>query len=203
MNTDYKKAQFEKAIREGLSASSSLILKTSAKCALQVKDAPIGELAVNVDETLNTFVTDKSENDLMRFSLMADGIVNLIVKERSQKFDVTYSANKVRKLGEAFGFMTGMAVLTTVVKVFLLQATGNLKDREDLSEDAKSMCVNYINDVFTVILMTLSSELDSTYKTSKKERIFFSNLLSENDWSTLFNKNQDNGEVTEKSIVEA
>lgn len=182
-----KPSYFETAVKNGLQESSALILKTSSKCVKKVKDAPIGQLAINVDQTLKTFVGERGDGQLLRFNLMADGLVKLVVQERGQKFHSLETPQKLKKIGEAFGFMIGITVVTSVVQVFLLQAADNLSKREDLSEDAKALCVNYIKDVFNVIILTLSDQLDSRYKLGNKEKTFFANLLQSNQWQDVLN----------------
>lgn len=181
----HMRSQFDQNVRKGVLKASKYILDVSLKCATQVQDGPIGPLAQNVNNTIHTFISDKSDGNLMRFSLMSEPIINIVVAERSKTFSSLDSPKKLRNVAEAFGFMIGVSVLSAVTKIFLLQAGDKLKTREDLSEDAKKLCIEYITDVFQVILMSLMDELDIAYKTPQREKDFFANLLTENNWKTL------------------
>lgn len=198
-----QKALFEAAVRSGLDEAGRLIVSTSSRCLKKLKGSPIEPLAVNVHTTLKVFVQQEGDGVLMRFGPMAEHIVRIVVEERPKTFCSTDNAKKIAKMGKSFGFMAGMAVLTSVIKLFLNQASVKLQEKEELSPEAKRTCLSYINDVFGVILMTLSSVLDGQYRTTKRERIFFSDVLANNDWSTLFKRDDDVGEVGTEAIVSA
>lgn len=184
---EYKQKQFEEFIRKGLQASSKRILKVSADCAKHIKNSPVEALATNVDQTINTFIKDQSDG-LLRFNMMSEPLVQLVVSERGKLITKIDSIKKIEQHGKAFGFMIGISVLTSVIKIFLLQAGDNLKNNEEMSEDAKRVCIEYINDVFTIVLKILSDELDTNYKVAKRERVFFAELLRNNDWKTIFDR---------------
>lgn len=186
---------FEKAVRDGVKDAGDLIVKTSSKCAKQVKDSPIGGVAANVDNTLKVFVKDKGDGVLMRLSLMSEPIVKLIVESRPKTFSTLDDTKKIQKLGKAFGLMTGMAVLTSVIKVFLNQAANRLNENKEITDDDRRICFSYVNDAFSVVLMTLSSALDGAYKTPRKERIFFADILANNEWGDFFKSDSVEGKV--------
>lgn len=190
---------FEASVRDGLREAGTLIVKTSAKCAKQVKHTAICDLATNVEETLKVFVADQSGEASLRLLVLAEPIINTIIADRAGKFTQTDDAKKVSRMGRAFGFMSGMAVLTSVIKVFLGQADSKLHENQELSQDAKQVCFAYISDVFTAILMALSSKLESTYRTSRKERAFFAEVLANNDWNQFFKSDNPEGSIADTS----
>jgi hypothetical protein len=183
---EHQLENFKSAIVKGVAESKAIILKTSANCAKNVKDSPVGNLAVNVDDTIKVFVKDDSDGTLLRFNLLATPLIDIVVTERSKTFSKIDDHKKLNKLGLAFGVMIGTAALTSVIKIFVNQAVSKLNENQEISNEEKRTCLSYINDVFSIILMTLSSSMESDYNISKRERAFFAELLWKNDWKTIF-----------------
>jgi hypothetical protein len=175
------------SISKGIEKSKSIIIKTSANCAKSVQDSPVGGLAVNVDDTIKVFVTDNSDNSLLRFDTLAHPLINIVVDERSKTFSNVDSHKKVTRLGTAFGLMIGTTALTSVIKIFVNQAATRLEENKEITADEKRTCFSYINDVFSVILMTLNAALENDFRISKREKAFFAELLWKNDWKSIFN----------------
>lgn len=187
MNSEEKKKEFRKnifisALKTGLNQSGVLISKVSTKTCKAVQGGPVEELARNVDNTIQTFVKEAGDGSLMRFEPMAQRILDLLIEQRYPKFSLLDGHQKIQKMGIAYGYMAGTAVLTTCTNIFIQQGRERLAEREDLNDEAKKICLSYINDAFTVILMELSKNLDSKFKMTKRDRQLFAGILSSNEW---------------------
>lgn len=196
----FKSDLFTSSLNTGLDSSAKEILKVSAKTCKAVQGGPVEELARNVDNTIETFILDKGDGSLMRFYPMASRIIELLIQDRLPKFLSIDSHQKISKLGTAYGYMAGTAVLTTCTNVFIQQGRERLASREDLDDKAKQICLQYINDAFTIILMELSKNLDGKYKLNKRDRLIFANILASNEWlpvSTPDNVNNESVQVKE------
>lgn len=194
----YKQKTFRDSILEGVDLAGKQILKTSASSTKAVKNGPVGLLAVNVDETLNVFVKESDGSKFVRFLPLANRIVDLIMKFRTNEkeygnFWKTVDITKIKNLGIAFGFMTGTAVMTSMTRIFLGQAHENLVKNTEITDEAKKLCMSYVNDAITLVMMGLTSKLDKEYKVSKSERRFFSAVLTNSEWT----------EQAQKDAVEA
>lgn len=200
-----KQKTFEEALKRGVGKASKEILKISARSAKAVAAGPVAQLAVNLDDVLKVFITEIGDGTYMRYQSMAEHITSLIVKYKCSKFITAKDGEKTKQvanpeadflklaetkklneLGESFGYMSGLAVMSSMTGVFTKQAEEKLSAREDLSEDAKLMCLSYLHDVFTIILTLMSQALDTTYKIQKSERRFFSSILRNNEWAEAF-----------------
>lgn len=186
ITVQFKREQFEQAVRRGVAIAAIRIVKISEKCAKTVKDSLVGDLADHINSTIKVFVTDKGDGVLLRYSLMSDIIVKRIAEERGKLITSIDTPKKISDIGEAYGVMAGIATFSSVVRIFLDQAVAHLKDREDLSGDAKQLFLEYIKDAFNVVMMSLSNELDAVYRPAKKERAIFADILSSNTWDELY-----------------
>lgn len=174
---------FERALRQGLDEAAKTILKTSKQCAKEMKGSGVEKLANNVLNTLEIFVTEKKDASFVRYQTIAEPLIVRLVEERSKTLSLVDSAPKITKQGRAFGFMSGMSSLTSVIKIFTTQAASKLSENQEMTEDNKRVCLSFINDVFGVILMSLSTTLDNEHIITKRDRAFFADILSSNEWN--------------------
>lgn len=169
---------FEQSLSDGVSEAGNIILRLSARAVREVRKSPVSELAAKLDKTIQVFIHDPSDKT-MRFSAMAAPMVNKVLHHRGKTFSSLEKGQRLIKVGKSFGYMIGMAVLTTVVGVFASSGSENIQAREDLSDDAKRLCVDYIHDALGYIMMNMSSILDKDFRVTPQDRELFSRILLE------------------------
>jgi hypothetical protein len=169
---------FEQALTEGVSEAGTLILRLSARAVREVRKSPVAELAAKLDKTLQVFIHDPSDKS-MRFSAMATPMVQKVLARRGTTFSSLEKGHRLIKIGKSFGYMIGMSVLTSVIGVFASSGGENIQARQDLSDEAKRLCIDYIHDALGYILMNMSATLDHDFRVSPKDRELFSQILLE------------------------
>lgn len=176
--SEIQKKIFATSLHEGVAEARALILHTSGRVTRKVSGGPVAELGQRLHYAIQMFVLDESPRG-MRFQAMAAPMITKVLIHRGSNFLNIEKGQLLVKIGKSFGYMIGMAVYTSVIGIFATSGIEKIQERNDLSEDAKRLCVSYVHDALNYILMALGTELDHSFRVSSQDRDLFAKVLLE------------------------